>query len=235
VSKPSILLHQAVHNRPEYTELSIASIAQRTHYPNWTWIVTAIACDPPTTQLLNTLKADYGFTLITHRENKGQWPPCDFAFQNARTDLVSHIQNDIIVPHGWLSQLEDCLFACKASVVAACPLAEQHLPPPKCNTANGLGIHITSHIAGTAFLMPETFYLKHRPIYSGHLIFGFTTWIKQRIAQGAVVGYAAPKIPLIHMDADHYAFSLRETKYKAYTDMLYNARHRTDRPKGVWP
>lgn len=235
MSKPSITLHQAVHNRAEYTELSITSIGERTHYPHWNWIVTAIACDPYTLGLLNALNRDYNFTLIKHTENKGQWPPCDFAFSHANTDLLSHIQNDILVPHGWLSQLQETLFACKASVVAACPLSEQHLPPPKCNTANGLGLYMTTHIAGTAFLMPRSFYLKHRPIYSGHLIFGFTTWIKKRIAEGAVVGYAAPKIPLIHMDADHYSFSLRETTYKSYTDMVYKARHRKDRPKGEWP
>lgn len=232
---PSIVLHQAVHNRPEYTRLSIQSVGDRTLYPNFTWIVSAIACDQQTTTLLSELQEFYPYQLRTFTHNVGQWKACEAAWHGAPAPLLSHIQNDILVPYGWLSSLQAVYAAFHPLLAAATPRSYTDHPPPDFITPSGLGLLPTSRIAGTCFLLSRQDWLKHQPIHINHPIFGFGHFQERAKADDKPIGFAWPLVKIIHMDRHDYPHSLRETTYKRYTDRIYQLRHNQPRPPGKYP
>lgn len=232
---PKILLHQAVHNRPEYTEISIRSIANRTKYPNLHWIVSNIACDHPTTDLLRSLSKEFGFTLVHHTANVGQWLACQTAWHASNAPLLSHAQNDIIVPMAWLLSLYESYQAFNPFLVGAYHFGVHSFPPLSESHPNGLGIAYVTHIAGTCFLMHRDDWIKYGRINTDHPIFGFTRYQAQAAKRGAKIGYAHPPVKIFHMDENDYPFSLRETTYKAETDRVFLLRHGKPRKPGQWP
>lgn len=235
MTKPRILLHQAVHNRPEYTEISIRSIANRTLYPNLEWVVSNIACDPPTTKLLVTLADEFGFTLVRYTTNVGQWLACQAAWDAHDAPLLSHIQNDIIVPWAWLHSLYEVYQAFSPWLIGAFHFGVNQFPPTDEQHPNGIGISYVTHIAGTAFLMHRDDWKKYGRVPTGHPIFGFTQYQSKAAKQGAKIGYAYPPVKITHMDENGYPHSLRETTYKDETDRVFFLRHGKVRKPGQWP
>lgn len=232
---PKLILHQAVHNRPEYTEISIRTIGDRTHYPNLHWVVSDIASDTATRNVLSTLSRQYGFTILHHKTNVGQWAACQSAWAQSHAPLLSHIQNDIIVPTGWILSLYEAYQAFSPFLIAAFHFAVQCFPPTNQQHPNGIGIAYVTHIAGTAFLMHRDDWQTHGRIRTDHPIFGFTQYQAQAAKKGAKIGYAYPPVKIIHMDEIDYPFSLRETTYKAETDRVFMLRHGKPRKPGQWP
>lgn len=232
---PKVLLHQAIHNRPEYTEISIRSIGHRTKYPAFDWVVSDIASDTPTRKLLSTLSREYGFTILHHKTNVGQWAACQSAWSQSHAPLLSHIQNDIIVPMAWLLSLYEAYQAFSPFLIGAYHFAVNSFPPVSISHPNGLGIAYVGHIAGTAFLMHRDDWTRYGRIATDHPIFGFTRYQAHATNQGAKIGYAHPPVKIFHMDENDYPFSLRETTYKAETDRVFMLRHGKPRKAGQWP
>jgi hypothetical protein len=232
---PKVLLHQAVHNRPEYTDISIRSIGERSRYPNLQWVVSDIASDTPTRKLLSELSRQYGFQIMHHKTNVGQWAACQAAWSHSTAPLLSHIQNDIIVPFAWLLSLYQVYQAFSPFLVAAFHFGVQRFPPTDKQAPNGIGIAYVTHIAGTAFLMHRDHWQTYGRIETGHPIFGFTAYQAKAAKLGAKIGYAYPPVKIIHMDENDYPFSLRETTYKAETDRVFMLRHGKPRTGNQWP
>lgn len=232
---PKIVLHQAVYDRPEYTEISIRSIANHTRYPNFQWIVSNVGCHQPTTKLLQSLRKEFGFNLLHHGANIGQWAACQAAWDMSSAPLLSHIQNDIIVPMAWLLSLYEGYQAFSPFLIGAYHFGVNSFPPLSESQPNGLGIAYVGHIAGTAFLMHRDHWIKYGRIDITHPIFGFTKYQAQAAKRGAKIGYAHPPVKIFHMDENDYPFSLRETTYKAETDRVFMLRHGKPRKPGQWP
>lgn len=232
---PKIVLHQTVYNRPIYTDTSIRSIAHRTHYPNFEWIVSNVGSDQETTQLLRALSKEFGFTLLYHTSNIGQWAATQAAWDASTAPLLSKIDNDIIVPMAWLLSLYESYQAFKPFLVGAYHFEVPSFPPLSENHPNGLGIAYVSHIGGTSFLMHRDDWIKYGRVATDHPIFGFTQYQAQAAKRGAKIGYAWPPVKIIHMDETGYPFSLRETTYKDETDRVFMLRHGKPRKPGQWP
>lgn len=230
-----ICLHQAVHNRLEYTKISIEAIAKHTHWLYYQWIVSDIASDQETADWLVSAHLTYGFELVRYEHNIGQWAACERAWASSDAPLLSHIQNDIIVPHGWLSALRDVHVTLHPLLVGAWHWDATPLPNPDVQHLSGVGLVKTSHIAGTCFILSRADWKRFGKIDIGHMIFGFTRWQAKATKAGAVIGYAFPMVQIIHMDQSGYSHSLRETKYKEYTDRIFKLRHNKARPPGVYP
>lgn len=235
MTHPKICLHQTVHNRPEYTEISIVSIAERTLYPNFEWTVSNIASDAPTADLLDKLSDRYGFTLVHHINNIGQWAASQKAWETSDAPLLSKIDNDIIVPVGWLTALELAYRTFHPFLIGAYHFGINHFPKLDSLLPNGLGIAYINHIGGTSFLMSRTDWIIQGKIKTDHPIFGFTAYQAQAASRGAKIGYAYPPVKIIHMDEGEYPYSLRETTYKAETDRVYFLRHGKHRKGKEWP
>jgi len=232
---PTICLHQAVHNRYEYTRISIDAIATRTHYPRFEWIVSDIASDPETREWLEDIHDLYGFHLVRCEENIGQWAACEKAWAGSDAPLLSHIQNDIIVPHGWLYALHEVYEIIHPFLVGAWHWDATAMGNPDVQALSGVGLVKASHIAGTSFLLSRIDWKRFGKIDIGHMIYGFTRWQAQASLSGALIGYAFPMVQIIHMDQSGYSHSLRETTYKEYTDHIFELRHGKPRPPGVYP
>lgn len=230
-----ICLHQAVHNRLEYSVISVAAIANRTHYPHFDWVVSDIASDPATGDWLISVKDLYGFKLVRYEQNIGQWAACEKAWAQSDAPLLSHIQNDIIVPHGWLSALLEVHETIHPFLVGAWHWDATAMKNPDVQDISGIGLVKTSHIAGTCFILSRSDWKKFGKIDVGHMIYGFTRWQAEASKKGAVIGYAFPMVQIIHMDQSGYSHSLRETTYKEYTDRIFQLRHGKARPPGVYP
>jgi len=232
---PKLVLHQAVHNRPEYTELSIRSIGQRTLWPNFDWVVSAIACDPQTTGVLDDLRREFGFSLQTYTQNVGQWAACQKAWDMTTAPLLSHIQNDILVPWAWVHGLFEGFEAFKPFLIGAFHFGIHEFPKRDEEHPNGIGICYVSHIAGTAFLLHRDDWYTYGRIATGHPIYGFTQYQAQAAKRGAKIGYMYPPVKITHMDENGYPFSLRETTYKEETDRIFMLRHGKARQPNQWP
>jgi hypothetical protein len=230
-----IVLHQAVHNRPEYTKRSIISIGTRTCYPELEWRVSAIACNEETLILLHDLQRTTAFHLQVYPENVGQWKACEDAWRASGAPFLSHIQNDILVPHGWLSALMDVWNHYKTALVAAWHYPLSAVPAPTILSSDGIGLIQGFHIPGTAFILSREIWKKYDSLDIGHAIYGFDPFEARIKKAGLLVGHAYPPVKIYHMDAVDYPFSLRETTYKEYTDAVYYLRHRQKRPPGKYP
>lgn len=232
---PKVVLHQAVYNRPEYTELSIRTIGSRTLYPNLEWVVSNIGSDDPTKQLLVALRKEFGFNLLHHSQNIGQWAACQQAWDMSSAPLLSHIQNDILVPWGWVHGLFEVYQAFKPFLIGAFHFGIHEFPGRDEEHPNGIGICYVSHIAGTAFLMHRDDWIKYGRIRQDHPIYGFTQYQAAAKKRGAKIGYAYPPVKITHMDENGYPFSLRETTYKDETDRIFFLRHGKQRLPNQWP
>lgn len=232
---PRVILHQAVYNRPIYAEISIRSIGQRTLYPNLEWVVSNIACDRETTKLLRDLSNEFGFTIVYHKENVGQWKACQKAWDASNAPVLSHIQNDIIVPWGWVHGLYEVYQAFSPFLVGAFHFGIHEFPKRDEEAPNGIGICYVSHIAGTAFLMHRDDWIRYGRIREDHPIYGFTQYQAEAAKLGAKIGYAYPPVKITHMDEAGYPYSLRETTYKEETDRIFMLRHGKPRKPGQWP
>ena len=232
---PPIHLHQAVHGRLEYTLLSIESVATHTHYPNVQWTVSDIANHPAISDHLQRLHKAYGFELNVYKENLGQWHACEKAWKTSPCPLLTHLQNDILVPHGWLYALQEAKEIFRSFLVGAWHFPVSDLRPPDEQLPQGLGLYHTTHLPGTCFLLARHDWQQFAPIYRGHKIYGFTEFQARANKNGAKIAYAYPPIKIIHMDQGDYAHSLRETQYKTYTDEIFQLRHSKPRPPGIYP
>ncbi|MCK4624309.1 MAG: hypothetical protein KAV00_03290 [Phycisphaerae bacterium] len=230
-----ICLHQAVHNRLEYTKISIDSIVQRTHYHDFEWIVSDISSDAETQTWLHDVRDLYGFELVRYEQNIGQWAACEKAWAGSDAFLLSHIQNDIIVPHGWLCALDEVHETIHPFLVGAWHWDATAMGNPDVQDLSGMGLVKTSHIAGTCFILSRSDWKRFGKIDVGHMIYGFTRWQALASKAGAVIGYAFPMVQILHMDQSGYSHSLRETTYKEYTDRIFMLRHGKARPPGVYP
>jgi len=105
MSIPAVDILMITYNRPRYTQLSLQRLldASGDHSRVWVW---HNGDDPDTLEVVHALREHPRFFRFHHsRENKKLWEPTNWFWEQSDGSLVGKVDDDCLVPDGWIQVL----------------------------------------------------------------------------------------------------------------------------------
>src|ERR1035438_7758221 len=188
------------HNRLEYTKLALQSVLAN---PNDDFALTIWdnASTDGTAEYLKTIKDPRIKEIIFSRENVAQTTAVRQVWQASKADLVGKLDNDCLLPRGWLITLarahQDISNLGNISIWSFFPDDfDYHRAKHKIQQ---LGTHqIPRHpwTCGTGFLIKRRTFEEMQPLEGG----GMTGFFIRVAAKGCINGFYCPLLFQDHMD-----------------------------------
>ncbi|MBT7790612.1 MAG: glycosyltransferase, partial [Calditrichaeota bacterium] len=229
---PLVNILMFTYDRIDYTKSALENVISNDDYPFNLYLVDNHSTDG-TVEWLNSIRKKYpNIRKITfNEENEGLPGPTNDFWRDVKTDLIGKVDNDVIVPVGWLSQLVEAHVNTEKVGIAG----GYHFRPEDFNeneaqrklyNENGVQIVSDTHIGGCCYLMKKsvqqkTGYMTFNPTLKIH---GWTEYQHKIVNSGYVVGYLYPLIQLEYMDDPRSEYCLIEKKYQKYTRDIWKER-----------
>ena len=230
---PTVSVLMFTYDRLEYTLKTFERLLESTDYPYDLHIVDNHSTDG-TVDWLKQIEVKYKYLIksITYNPtNEGLPKPTNEFWERVETDLVGKIDNDTLVPNGWMERLVQAhVKSDKIGVVGG-----YHFRPEDFNeedaqkklfTENGIQVVKDTHIGGCCYLMKRSFYKTYGPMkYNPNLkTHGWTEYQNNLVHQGYIVGYLYPLVQLDYMDDPRSTHCLINEKYQEYTKKIWRER-----------
>ncbi len=221
------------YDRIEYTKNAIDRLLSSTNYPFNLYIVDNHSTDGTVKWLREIENVTPNIReIVFNRKNRGLAEPTNHFWERVNSDFVGKIDNDTLVPDGWLERLVDAhQKSNKLGVVGG-----WHFRPEDFNEKdsqnnmyidNDVQIIEDTHIGGCCYLMKYSIYKKLGPMSfdSKFKIHGWTEYQNKINSKGWKVGYLYPLIQLDYMDDPRSPNCLIEKKYTEYTKKIWKERN----------
>lgn len=197
---PSLLLIS--WNRSAYLEKTLANLlADPADFRVYWW--DNASEDERTRELFETTKDERIVVKHRHEENVGQREPCLWFFDNAESDIVGKIDDDILLPHGWTDRIAPMLRAEPRFGMLCCWIfmPEEWDEGRAAHSIIKVGSHRvyrTVSTPGCAFLARREYLLRHlTPLGRGH---GLPVDRAGLTRNGFINGKPLPMMFAEHMD-----------------------------------
>jgi GT2 family glycosyltransferase len=229
----TISLVMFTYNRIEYTKLSLQTLMDNTYYPFDLVIVDNNSTDGTQSWLEEFRKQhpDRIKNIIYNSKNYGLPGPTNSFWQSTAADLLGKVDNDTLVPEGWLERLIEAHIKIPNLAV----IGGYHFRPEDFNecaaskniyTESGISVLTDTHIGGCCYLMKRSIQKKYglmevHPILKTH---GWTQYQWRLAKEGHIVGYLYPLIQLEYMDDPRSEKCLIDKKYKDYSCQIWKER-----------
>ena len=232
-SFPSVAILMFTYDRLEYTQEAMYSLMKNTRYPFALYIVDNHSTDG-TREWLEAARLEYPDRIKDIRYNStnvGLPGPTNDFWSRADVDLVGKVDNDTLVPPGWLEQLVEAhRKVSKLAVVGGYHFRPEDFDDKaaqdKLYAENGIRILQDTHIGGCAYLMKKSIQQQFGPMNfnSALKIHGWTEYQLRMVMGGYIVGYLYPLIQLEYMDDPRSEKCLINEKYRDYAREIWKER-----------
>ncbi len=229
---PLVGIVMFTYDRLDYTKTALAKLMENTEYPFNLHIIDNHSTDG-TVEWLRMVRHRYPSirSITFNPENRGLPGPTNEFWRRVNADLVGKVDNDVIVPKGWLYRLVDAhLKASGAAIIGV-----YHFRPEDFDEAgaraklfaeNGVQLVADTHICGCCYLMKKRVqeqvgYMVVDPRLKIH---GWTEYQHRVVDAGYAVGYLYPLLFLEYMDDPRSRWCLIDRKYRDYTARVWRER-----------
>ena len=230
---PTVAIVVFTFNRLKYTEQALNRLMNSTQYPFDLYIIDNNSTDG-TIEWLEEFKFAYANrieSICYNKKNMGLPGPTNQFWQSVSTDLIGKVDNDTLVPNGWLERLVEAHN--KISNLAV--VGGYHFRPEdfddkaaqaKIYKENGISILTDSHIGGCCYLMKKTVQenfglMDVHPTLKTH---GWTQYQWKLVKAGFIIGYLYPPVQLDYMDDPRSEKCLIKKYYSDYTRSIWRER-----------
>ncbi|MGB5749031.1 MAG: glycosyltransferase, partial [Desulfobacterales bacterium] len=206
---------------------------KNTHYPFDLYIVDNNSNDG-TREWLETVRLEYPDRIKDIRynsTNEGLPGPTNDFWSRADSELIGKVDNDTLVPPGWLERLVEAHQKIpKLAVVGGYHFRPEDFDDKSAHsrlyTHHGIKILPDVHIGGCCYLMKKSIQkifgpMKFNPALKIH---GWTEYQNMLAGAGYIVGYLYPLIQLEYMDDPRSKKCLINEKYQDYTRKIWRER-----------
>ena len=230
---PSVAILMFTYDRLEYTREAVHTLMKNTPYPFDLYIVDNFSTDG-TREWLEAARLEYPDRIKDIRyntTNEGLPGPTNDFWSRVDVDLLGKVDNDTLVPAGWLERLVEAHQKVpKLAVVGGYHFRpedfDEEAAQDKLYSENGIQILQDTHIGGCAYLMKKSIQQQFGPMnYNPALkIHGWTEYQILMLTGGYIVGYLYPLIQLEYMDDPRSEKCLINEKYQDYTRKIWLER-----------
>ena len=231
--QPTVSLVMFTYNRIEYTREALHTLMKNTRYPFDLYIVDNYSTDG-TREFLEAVRLEYPDRMKDIRynsTNEGLPGPTNDFWSRVNSELIGKVDNDTLVPPGWLERLVEAHQKIpKLAVVGGYHFRpedfDDHAARSRLYAYNGINILPDGHIGGCCYLMKKSIQkiigpMKINPALKIH---GWTEYQHMLSDAGYIVGYLYPLIQLEYMDDPRSEKCLINEKYQAYTRQIWRER-----------
>ncbi len=230
---PSVAILMFTYDRLEYTREAMHNLMRNTRYPFDLYIVDNHSTDG-TREWLEAVRLEYPDRIKDIRynsTNEGLPGPTNDFWNRVDVDLVGKVDNDTLVPSGWLERLVEA----HQKVPKLAVVGGYHFRPEDFDeeaaqdnlyAENDIQILQDTHIGGCAYLMKKSIQQQFGPMnYNPALkIHGWTEYQIRMVTGGYIVGYLYPLIQLEYMDDPRSKKCLINEKYRDYAREIWKER-----------
>ena len=230
-SKVAILFF--TYDRLEYTKLALKALLENTEYPFELHIVDNASKDG-TVEFLKDLELLYPETIrsiIFNKENLGLAGPTNDFWNRVVADYYGKVDNDTVVPKGWLQKL----ITAHEKIPELAVVSAYHFPvdevdmeviSKKIITKDGISILTDTHVGGCAYLIKKSIknmagLMKVDPSKKIH---GWTEYQNRLNKMGYIIGYFYPLIALDYLDDPRNENCLIDSHYMDYSKEIWRER-----------
>jgi GT2 family glycosyltransferase/Flp pilus assembly protein TadD len=230
---PTVSLAMFTYNRIKYTREALKTLMGNTRYPFDLVIIDNHSTDG-TRQWLEEIRwryADRIKEVIFNPKNEGLPGPTNAFWQSSTADLLGKVDNDTLVPPGWLERLVDAHRKMPDLAVVGgyhfrAEDFDETAAQAKIVQANGVRILFDTHIGGCCYLMKKSVQEKFglmdvHPTLKTH---GWTQYQWRLVQAGYTVGYLYPLLQLDYMDDPRSPKCLIDSDYKDYARRIWKER-----------
>ena len=231
--RPTVSLVMFTYDRIEYTREALCTLMKNTDYPFDLYIVDNYSTDG-TREWLETVRLEYPDRIKDIRfnpTNEGLPGPTNDFWRRVDSELIGKVDNDTLVPPGWLERLVEA----HQKIPELAVVGGYHFRPEDFddNSArsrlyahNGIKILPDMHIGGCCYLMKKSIQkvfgpMKFNPALKIH---GWTEYQHMLAGAGYIVGYLYPIIQLEYMDDPRSKKCLINEKYQDYSRKIWRER-----------
>lgn len=229
-SQPTVAILFFTYDRLDYTRAALAALIENTSYPFELHIVDNHSTDG-TAEWLETFRLENPKIVKDIRfnaTNEGLPGPTNAFWERVDAELVGKVDNDTLVPAGWLERLVEAHIQLpELAVVGGWHYRSadfnEHEALPRLVRKNGIAILPDEHVGGCCYLMKRSIQQKLGPmVYNQAVkIHGWTDYQHRLVEQGYLVGYLYPLVQLEYMDDPRSPHCLIEQKYQDYTREIW--------------
>jgi GT2 family glycosyltransferase/tetratricopeptide (TPR) repeat protein len=230
---PTVSLVMFTYNRIEYTREALMTLMHNTRYPFDLVIIDNFSTDG-TREWLEEVRRRYAHrikNIIYNSCNEGLPGPTNEFWQGVKADLVGKVDNDTLVPEGWLEKLVEAHTKLpKLAVVGGYHYRpedfDENAAQSKLYREGGICLLPDTHIGGCCYLMKKSVQEKYglmdvHPTLKTH---GWTQYQWRLLRAGYLIGYLYPLIQLEYMDDPRSEKCLIESRYKEYAREIWKER-----------
>ena len=229
-SQPTVAILFFTYNRLEYTRQALSALIENSRYPFELYIVDNHSTDG-TPQWLEEFRLKYPCIIKDikyNTSNEGLPGPTNAFWAKADTDLIGKVDNDTLVPEGWLERLVEA----HSKLPELAVVGGWHFRPEDFNAQeavarlvhrNAIAILPDEHIGGCCYLMKRSIQQQFGPmVYDEKVkIHGWTDYQHRLVEAGYLVGYLYPLLQLEYMDDPRSDKCLINAKYRDYTREIW--------------
>lgn len=211
MSEPSTDVLMITYNRPEYTRLALTSLLE-TCGPTakvWLWH------NGPHAETLEVVKSLAGHARVAEfhhsPENRKLTEPTNWFWTRAKGRYIAKVDDDCIMPAGWVESLRAVHEAVPTLGAIACWLypAEENLPDlinrKTVRYPSGHKLMRNCWVQGSGYMMKRECVEKHGPLRAGE---SWTRYCTRLAAAGWVHGWPVPFLYMEHMDDPRSPYTL---------------------------
>ena len=230
---PGVAILMFTYDRLEYTREALHTLMKNTRYPFDLYIVDNYSTDG-TREWLEKTRLKYPDRIKDIRYNscnEGLPGPTNDFWNRVDSELIGKVDNDTLVPPGWLERL----VAAHQKVPKLAVVGGYHFRPEDFNdkdaqdklySENDIRILQDTHIGGCCYLMKKSIQqqfglMKYNPAFKIH---GWTEYQQMMSSTGYIVGYLYPLIQLDYMDDPRSKKCLINEKYRVYARKVWKER-----------
>lgn len=192
-------------NRLEYTRRTLPRLIDS--LPAWARL--AVFDNHSRQETIDFLKSieDRRFQLFLNKSNAGLSKPTNWIYANAQTEFVAKVDNDTLVPDGWLERMIEAHEKWGPTLGVASGF---HFLPEDWNDEyeknviekNGCKILRQPYVGGCCYAMRRSTFLELGPISTGDVLIGGWTAYQQITMKQAkkIIGYVFPLAFVEHLD-----------------------------------
>jgi 2-polyprenyl-3-methyl-5-hydroxy-6-metoxy-1,4-benzoquinol methylase/GT2 family glycosyltransferase/Tfp pilus assembly protein PilF len=230
---PSVAILMFTYDRMEYSQEALYTLMKNTRYPFDLYIVDNHSTDG-TREWLEEARRKYPDRIKDIRynsHNEGLPGPTNDFWNRVDAELIGKVDNDTLVPQGWLKRLVEAHQKIpKLAVVGGYHFRPEDFDDKSVRLRlfeqNGIRILPDLHIGGCCYLMKKSIQQLLGPMkFKSELkIHGWTEYQHMLAGAGYIVGYLYPLIQLEYMDDPRSEKCLINEKYQDYTRKVWQER-----------
>jgi len=230
---PTVAVLYLTYNRLEYTKLSLKALLENTEYPFELHIVDNGSTDGTQEWLeqQRDLFPEVIRSLTLNNENRGLAAPTNEFWDRTGTDLIGKVDNDTLVPKGWLSKLVEAhLNSDRLGVIGGFHFQPEDFVESLCLdrllNVDSVGILRDRHIGGCCYIMKRKVQqvIGHIKVDPQRKIMGWTEFQHAIDNAGYLNGYYYPLMYVDHMDDPRSEHHLSNATYLKYTRHVWRDR-----------